>query len=54
MHDRLRALGLPTRTRYIEEIQLFEIFVAGPDGLMIELNFPGVETNPPWSGAGDT
>jgi catechol 2,3-dioxygenase-like lactoylglutathione lyase family enzyme len=43
---RLASLGLPSRTRYIAEIRLFQIFVADPDGLMIELNFPGVETAP--------
>jgi len=53
MFNRLGALGLVTRTRYIEEIKLFQIFVSDPDGLMIELNFPGVELNPPWATAGD-
>jgi catechol 2,3-dioxygenase-like lactoylglutathione lyase family enzyme len=53
MQCRLKALGLPIRTRYIEEIQLFQIFVADPDGLMIELNFPGVESSPAWSTTGD-
>jgi len=46
MSNRLRDLGLPTRTRYIAEIHLFQIFVADPDGLMIELNFPEVAANP--------
>jgi len=43
---RLASLGIPSRTRYIAEIRLFQIFVADPDGLLIELNFPGVETAP--------
>jgi catechol 2,3-dioxygenase-like lactoylglutathione lyase family enzyme len=54
MAQHLGALGLPTRTRYIPDAQLFQIFVADPDGLMIELNFPGVETFPPWAVASDT
>jgi len=51
MARRLAELGLPTRTRHIAEIGLFQIFVADPDGLMIELNFPGVEAVPS-SGSG--
>jgi catechol 2,3-dioxygenase-like lactoylglutathione lyase family enzyme len=43
---RLANLGIPSRTRYIAEIRLYQIFVADPDGLLIELNFPGVETAP--------
>ncbi len=46
---RLSEHGLPSRTRYIAEIQLFQIFVADPDGLMIELNYPGVATEPSWA-----
>jgi catechol 2,3-dioxygenase-like lactoylglutathione lyase family enzyme len=39
---RLASLGLRTRTRHIAQISLFQIFVADPDGVTIELNFPGV------------
>ena len=46
MARRLAALGLPTRTRHIAPIALYQIFVTDPDGLAIELNFPGV-TEPP-------
>ncbi len=46
MAQRLAELGLPMRTRHIAEISLFQIFVADPDGLMIELNFPGVQVAP--------
>ncbi len=41
--SRLASLGIPVRKRYIAEIRLLQIFVADPDGLMIELNFPGIE-----------
>ena len=46
---RLSKFGLPSRTRYLAEIQLFQIFVADPDGLMIELNFPGIAAEPSWA-----
>jgi len=46
---RFDAIGLTTRMRFIAPIQLFQMFVNDPDGLTIELNFPGVETEPAWS-----
>jgi catechol 2,3-dioxygenase-like lactoylglutathione lyase family enzyme len=46
MARRLAALGLPTRTRHIASIALYQIFVTDPDGLAIELNFPGVAEPP--------
>ena len=46
MARHLAKLGLLTKTRHIAEISLFQIFVADPDGLMIELNFPGVAVAP--------
>jgi len=49
----LKALRLPTRTRYILDICLVKIFVADPDGLMTELKFPKVDTNPPWAAASE-
>jgi catechol 2,3-dioxygenase-like lactoylglutathione lyase family enzyme len=49
---RFRELGLPSRERYFEEIGLFQIFVTDPDGLAIELNFPGIPARPAWSSAG--
>lgn len=52
MMQRLAAHGLRTRTRYIAEVQLLQIFVADPDGLMLELNFPGIAELPPWARAG--
>ena len=49
--QRFRRIGLPSRERYFAEIGLFQIFVADPDGLMIELNFPHTATRPAWSTA---
>jgi len=49
---RLEDFGLPARTRYIAEIALLQIFVADPDGLMLELNFAGVAAEPTWARAG--
>ena len=46
MARRLAELGVPTRTRHIAPIALFQIFVTDPDGLAIELNFPGVAEPP--------
>ena len=46
---RLSELGLPSRTRHLQEIELLQIFVADPDGLTIELNFPGVPVLPAWA-----
>ena len=51
--QRLAGLALPSRTRYIPEIELFQIFVADPDGLTIELNFPGTEVAPAWARDGE-
>ena len=48
---RFRQIGVPSRERYFAEIGLFQIFVADPDGLMIELNFPNTTTKPAWSTA---
>ena len=43
---RLAALGVPSRCRHIAEIELFQLFIKDPDGLVIELNFPGVASVP--------
>lgn len=46
---RLGEAGVVARTRYIAPIQLFQLFVTDPDGLTIELNFPGIAANPAWA-----
>jgi len=49
---RLREAGLPSRERYRDDTGLLQIFVADPDGVMIELNFPGIAVRPAWLGTG--
>jgi len=49
---RLDALGVPTRRRHFPEIELLQIFVTDPDGLTIELSFPGTAVEPAWTSAG--
>jgi hypothetical protein len=48
---RFDAIGLQARKRYFPEFRLFQMFVKDPNGLTIELNFHGIETEPSW-GAG--
>ncbi len=48
---RFNAVGLPARKRYFPEFRLFQMFVQDPNGLTIELNFHGIESEPQW-GAG--
>ena len=50
--QRLRAFGIAARWRHIAEIGLLQIFVADPDGLTIEMNFPGVPAAPDWAADG--
>lgn len=45
---RFEALGLASRKRYFPEFRLFQMFVKDPDGLTIELNFHGIESEPAW------
>ena len=48
---RFAEVGLKTRKRYLPEFRLFQMFVQDRDGLTIELNFAGIDTEPAW-GAG--
>lgn len=52
--QRFALAGLPSRNRYIAPVRLFQIFVADPDGLTIELNFPDVAAEPAWAKASST
>jgi len=39
MEERLAALGLPYRTNHVAAVDLRQIFVRDPGGVLIELNF---------------
>ena len=40
---RLDGIGVKYRTRFLPENELFQLFLKDPDGVMIELNFFGVD-----------
>ncbi len=46
--QRFDRLGIKPRNRYFPEFKLDQSFIRDPDGLMIELNFHGVEKEPNW------
>ena len=50
---RFDAVGLKARKRYFPEFHLFQMFVEDPNGLTIELNFRGIETEPSWGAASE-
>ena len=41
MKARFQALGVPFRERLVPSMQLTQLFVDDPNGITIELNFPG-------------
>jgi hypothetical protein len=45
---RFDAIGLEARKRYLPDIELLQMFIMDPDGLSIELNFPGIAAEPSW------
>jgi catechol 2,3-dioxygenase-like lactoylglutathione lyase family enzyme len=49
MADRLDALNIPFRRRYLEESELYQLFVSDPNGVTIELNFFGTSDVSGWS-----
>ena len=49
MAERFQGGGIKPRLRYIAEVALLQLFVRDPDGLMIELNYPGTATLPAWA-----
>ncbi|MFM7507339.1 MAG: VOC family protein, partial [Rubrivivax sp.] len=52
VEDRLQAMGVTARKRYLPTSGLFQIFVRDPDGITIELNFFGITSGSSWvSGA---
>ncbi len=45
---RFDSLGIKARNRFLPEFRLFQSFIPDPNGLLIELNFHGVEEEPNW------
>jgi catechol 2,3-dioxygenase-like lactoylglutathione lyase family enzyme len=41
-------VGIKPRNRYFPEFKLYQSFIVDPNGLLIELNFHGVESEPDW------
>lgn len=48
--QRLDRHGVDYRPRYLSEAKLFQLFIKEPNGLTIELNFFGIESDPGWGG----
>jgi catechol 2,3-dioxygenase-like lactoylglutathione lyase family enzyme len=46
----LQAMNVPFRPRYFPEFKLYQLFLRDPNGVMIELNFNGIEDAPDWGG----
>lgn len=46
----LESLAVSFRPRYLAESRLFQLFVRDPDGVMVELNFFGIEQDMAWVG----
>lgn len=46
--QKFESIGLASRKRYFPEFKLFQMFVKDPDGLVIELNFHGIDAEPAW------
>ncbi len=49
MAAHFKSIGVPYRPRYLPESELYQIFVRDPNGVMIELNFFGVDDISEWS-----
>jgi hypothetical protein len=47
--ERFEQFGITVRKRYLPQSHLFQMFVKDPDGLTVELNFHGIESNPEWA-----
>jgi catechol 2,3-dioxygenase-like lactoylglutathione lyase family enzyme len=49
-HKHLKSSAVTFRVRYIDFMNLVQIDLPDPDGILIELNFYHVETEPAWIG----
>ncbi|HZP86488.1 MAG TPA: VOC family protein [Burkholderiales bacterium] len=47
---RLERYHVTYRPRYLADAKLFQLFIREPNGLTIELNFFGIESDPGWGG----
>lgn len=50
---RFDEFGLTARNRYFPAFKLYQSFIPDPNGLMIELNFHGIDAEPDWGDAED-
>ena len=48
MREHLEQSGVESTKRYLPDFQLCQLFVQDPNGLMLELNFFGIEQEPDW------
>jgi catechol 2,3-dioxygenase-like lactoylglutathione lyase family enzyme len=46
----LRNTGIAFRVRYIDSMNLVQIDLSDPDGILVELNYYGIEIEPTWIG----
>ena len=46
----LNRHNVPFRPRFLPESKLYQLFVRDPNGVMIELNFFGIDEAPDWGG----
>jgi catechol 2,3-dioxygenase-like lactoylglutathione lyase family enzyme len=51
MIERFKQLGVDFRPRFLPESELYQLFVKDPNGVMIELNFFGINDISSWSDA---
>jgi catechol 2,3-dioxygenase-like lactoylglutathione lyase family enzyme len=48
--QRLEAMAIGFRPRYLREFKLYQLLFKDPNGLTIELNFFGIQDDPGWGG----
>ena len=48
---RFERMGITPRNRYFPQFKLYQSFIADPNGLLIELNFHGIDSEPDRGGS---